>query len=221
MGKFIEEVQVKVCSECTFHERAYGDSELCNHPLRSGMADKIIDIDSDKGIPQVCPLLDGTLEHKRIISLSPEHKVIKPDKPLILKKLLLKKGDVPDHMNRIYPTEVLQKIVEETKADTRLLLGCLGRIDGASIPLSQVSHVVEKLYVEDDSLYCDIRVLDTPNGERLKEMLDEGHKPLTSPVWTGSTVSDQNNNEVVQGDLIFVSASILDKDESPGLVDNE
>lgn len=92
--------------------------------------------------------------------------LIQPDKPTVNK--------------RIYPKEILEKAMEEfNRKPEQLRLGELDPIHdeidkqlNTEINLSKVSHKIEKSYLQDDLIHCDIQPLDTPAGRILKQ-LDE------------------------------------------------
>ena len=90
-------------------------------------------------------------------------------------KFEIMKANVPNKNNRIYPLDVLNKMIEQVQPaiSERRFLGQLGYPDEAVVQFGQVSHMVTDLRMEDDSMVAEIEVLNTPNGKELKKMLDE------------------------------------------------
>ena len=89
--------------------------------------------------------------------------------------------DTPDLNNVTYPREEVEKAVAkyQEKIKNGTALGIVGesgqfprRIDSLSINLDRVSHIVTEMHVEDNNVLATIKVLDTPHGKILKELLD-------------------------------------------------
>ena len=84
-------------------------------------------------------------------------------------KAFLEKADTPNKNGRIYPKQLLEKIANQK--------GVYGYfIDRNHEPeiqtISDISHKIDRLFIENDSLYAEISVLNTPNGNLLKEHLE-------------------------------------------------
>lgn len=69
--------------------------------------------------------------------------------------------------NRIYDLEACEKIIEDFK-NKPICYGTIGYIDTPNI--TDISHIIEKMWIENNILKADIRILDTPSGEILKNM---------------------------------------------------
>ena len=82
-------------------------------------------------------------------------------------------ADTPNANGRIYTKECLEQVVAKFKKDGTML-GELEASNKASVSFSQVSHVVDDIRLVDNNLVADITVLDTPCGEKLKELLSLG-----------------------------------------------
>ena len=79
---------------------------------------------------------------------------------------------------RVYPHKILErevnnycKLVEEGRA-----LGELDHPDSSVINLSNASHLVTKIWMEDNKCLGKIRVLETPSGNILKSLVESGVK---------------------------------------------
>lgn len=81
--------------------------------------------------------------------------------------------------------------IEKAKAGP--VLGSLGLTPGVSVALSEVSHTVENLRIEEGFLVGDITVLDTPKGRDLERLLDSCDFRATGlGVIRGGHVTDYN-----------------------------
>jgi hypothetical protein len=76
--------------------------------------------------------------------------------------------------NRIYSKEILQNQVERLQAvvEGRGMLCELGPVQDSIIHFANVSHSIEKLWMDDDKLMAEISILDTPNGKTLASILN-------------------------------------------------
>ena len=77
---------------------------------------------------------------------------------------------------RMYTDECLEQMVAQFKQKVSngvQMFGELGYPESTSFTsLERVSHQVENLQVEGDTLFAEIKVLDTPRGKELKTLLD-------------------------------------------------
>lgn len=94
-----------------------------------------------------------------------------------LKSQMVVRADTPNLNNRIYPKKILEKIVNDFNNLTKdSLVGQMGMPHDALIHFNMASHVVENLYLSpQNELLVDIRVLDTPCGKQLSELIDKGN----------------------------------------------
>jgi hypothetical protein len=78
---------------------------------------------------------------------------------------------------RMYTDECLEQMVAQFKQKVSngvQMFGELGYPESTSFTsLERVSHQVENLQVEGDTLFAEIKVLDTPRGKELKTLLDD------------------------------------------------
>lgn len=83
-------------------------------------------------------------------------------------------ANVKNSNDRIYTQEALDKIKEQLSEQIKKgrALGELGHPDRFEVTLNNTSHLVTDIYQEDDVLYGDIRILDTPRGRDLQNLMD-------------------------------------------------
>lgn len=88
-----------------------------------------------------------------------------------LEKQLLIKGGVRNLNNRVYSKETLSQLVESFDPNSQLIgeFGSSPASNPADINLANVSHQITNLYMVGDDLYCDVEILDTPSGNKLKD----------------------------------------------------
>ena len=78
---------------------------------------------------------------------------------------------------RIYPTEILQKEAKrytEEFIKKKRAFGELGHPDGPTVNLERVSHMIEELEEVGQNFMGRAKVLDTPYGKIVKNLIDEG-----------------------------------------------
>ena len=100
---------------------------------------------------------------------------------------------------RIYPREILQREVDNYKklVMDRRALGELDHPDDSVINLKNVSHMVTDIWWDGDGVMGKVRVLDTPAGNILKNLVQGGVKLGISSRGLGSTKKD-NGKTIVQ-----------------------
>jgi len=113
------------------------------------------------------------------------------------------KGDEKNKNGRIYPTSVLEDAVKKHKniyMDTAR--GALGELNHPSenvheINFKNVSHQFLSITQEGTSFIAKAKVLDTPNGKILKNLIDEGITPGISSRGFGQ-VQESNGVKIVK-----------------------
>ena len=118
---------------------------------------------------------------------------------------------------RIYPTEVLQK--EARRYTTEFIkkkraFGELGHPDGPTVNLERVSHMIEELEEVDQNFMGRAKILDTPYGKIVKNLIDEGAQLGVSSRGMGSLKPGGNGVSEVQGDFYLATAADIVADPS-------
>ncbi|MDD5649159.1 MAG: hypothetical protein PHF86_01895 [Candidatus Nanoarchaeia archaeon] len=112
---------------------------------------------------------------------------------------------------RIYKKEIAQSIIDQfnKKKESCDVYGSFGYPEDFDIPLGQVSHIVEEIHFnsEKNSLEGTIRILDTPKGNIVKDLLKENQLQSMSirPRGIGNvnpSTKEIENFEIVSFDLI-------------------
>jgi len=107
---------------------------------------------------------------------------------------------------RIYPKELMNSVMEQLKSKNSPLYGELGQDNNSfDISLKNISHTIENIYVDDNSIYGNIRILDTPKGKIVKELLNNSQSIGIASRGMGSINSDgtvSDNFKLLTFDLV-------------------
>ena len=118
---------------------------------------------------------------------------------------------------RIYLTEVLQKEAKRYTTEfikKKRAFGELGHPDGPTVNLERVSHMIEELEEVDQNFMGRAKILDTPYGKIVKNLIDEGAQLGVSSRGMGSLKSGRNGISEVQGDFYLATAADIVADPS-------
>ena len=117
---------------------------------------------------------------------------------------------------RVYPCKVLQKEIKNYQVvikDNRAL-GELDHPDDSVINLRNVSHIVTGMWWEGNDVMGKIKILDTPSGRILKDLIKAGVKLGISSRGMGS-VKESMGNTVVQEDFELICFDIVSEPSTP------
>src|SRR6056300_454100 len=131
-------------------------------------------------------------------------------------KGIFMQSDVKNRNGRIYPKEILQK--EVTRYNREFInksraFGELGHPDGPTVNLERVSHMIKSLYPEGNNFIGEAKILDTPYGKIVKNLIDEGAKLGVSSRGMG-TLSNSQGANVVNNDFYLATAADIVADPS-------
>ena len=135
----------------------------------------------------------------------------------LIMKGVLQKANTLNQNGRVYPIDILrrevqnyQRFIEEGRA-----LGELDHPDTSVVELKNVSHVIRAAHMDGDVCYGTLEVLDTPNGQILKSLVESGIKIGISSRGVGSTRSE-GGHQVVQDDFQLICWDIVSEPSTPG-----
>ena len=125
-------------------------------------------------------------------------------------------AETKNRNGRVYPLGVLQK--EVTRYNKELVsknraFGELGHPDGPTVNLDRVSHMIEELVPEGNNIIGKAKILDTPNGRIVKELLNSGAKLGVSSRGMG-TLEKKGNANYVKDDFYLATAADIVADPS-------
>ena len=125
-------------------------------------------------------------------------------------------ADIKNRNGRVYPMEVLEKevgrynkkFINESRA-----YGELGHPDGPTVNLERVSHMVTELYPDGKNFIGEAKIMGTPMGEIVKNIMDEGGKLCVSSRGMGS-LDQKNGANYVRDDFYLATAADIVADPS-------
>ena len=131
-------------------------------------------------------------------------------------KGIFMQADVKNRNGRVYPMEVLErevakynkKFVNEKRAFSEL-----GHPDGPTVNLERVSHMITSLKPDGKNFIGEAKIMSTPMGEIVKNLMDEGAKLGVSSRGMGSLVQ-KNGANYVRDDFYLATAADIVADPS-------
>ena len=131
-------------------------------------------------------------------------------------KGIFMQADIKNRNGRVYPMEVLEKEVrrytKENIAQKRAF-GELGHPEGPTINLERASHMITSLKPDGKNFIGEAKVLSTPMGEIVKNLMDEGAKLGVSSRGMGS-LDQKNGANYVRDDFYLATAADIVADPS-------
>lgn len=127
-------------------------------------------------------------------------------------------GNIKNRNGRRYPTEVLAKEVERYRKesiDKNRAYGELGHPDGPSINLERVSHMIKDLRQDGDNFVGRAKIMDTPYGNIVRNLMGEGARLGVSSRGMGSIREVNGINEVQEDFYLATAADIVADPSAP------
>ena len=118
---------------------------------------------------------------------------------------------------RVYPQKTLMKEFKRYNNEyvkTNRAMGELGHPDGPQLNLERVSHLIKELRVDGNDIYGRAKILDTPYGKIVKDLVKEGVKIGVSSRGMGSLKQVNGVNEV-QEDFNLAAVDIVADPSAP------
>lgn len=125
-------------------------------------------------------------------------------------------GNITNRNGRMYPMATLEKEVNrynEEYIDKNRAYGELGHPDGPTINLERVSHMIKSLRRDGDNIIGKAKIMETPLGMIVKNLMDEGATLGVSSRGMGS-LKEKNGINEVQGDFMLATAADIVADPS-------
>ena len=125
-------------------------------------------------------------------------------------------AEVKNRNNRMYPQHVLEKEVKRYNKEyvqQKRAFGELGHPDGPTVNLERVSHMITKLYPDGKNFIGEAKIMGTPYGKIVKNLIDEGAKLGVSSRGMGS-LEPRRNMQVVKDDFYLATAADIVADPS-------
>jgi len=125
-------------------------------------------------------------------------------------------GEIKNRNGRVYPMQVLDEQVKkytENYVNQNRAYGELGHPSGPTINLERVSHMITDLNKEGNNYIGEAKIMDTPYGKIVKNLMDEGAKLGVSSRGMGS-LKQNGDSQVVQKDYHLATAADIVADPS-------
>ncbi len=127
-------------------------------------------------------------------------------------------SDIQNQNGSVYPYSVLQKevknynnkFVKESRA-----LGELGHPSGPTINLDRVSHIITELYEDGKNFIGKAKIMDTPNGKIVKNLIESGVRLGVSSRGLGSVKANKSGVNEVQKDFVLSTVDIVSDPSAP------
>ena len=119
---------------------------------------------------------------------------------------------------RVYPQKTLMKEVQRYNNEyvkTNRAMGELGHPDGPQLNLERVSHLIKELRVDGNDIYGKAKILDTPYGKIVKDLIKEGVKIGVSSRGMGSLKQNKDGVNEVQEDFSLAAVDIVADPSAP------
>ncbi len=127
-------------------------------------------------------------------------------------------ADVKNRNGRIYPLDVLQKEVAKYNKNfiqQKRAFGELGHPEGPTVNLERVSHMITSLAPDGKNFFGEAKILETPMGKIVKNLMDEGAKLGVSSRGMGSLDQKKGANYVRDDFYLATAADIVADPSAP------
>ena len=125
-------------------------------------------------------------------------------------------ADIKNRNGRVYPMEVLDEEVRKYNKNfikQNRAFGELGHPDGPTVNLERVSHMITSLKPDGKNFIGEAKIMDTPMGKIVKNLMDEGAKLGVSSRGMGS-LRQKGVANVVSDDFYLATAADIVADPS-------
>ena len=138
-------------------------------------------------------------------------------------------ADIKNRNGRVYPVQTLAKEVARYTQEfinKKRAFGELGHPDGPTVNLERVSHMITSLKPEGKNFIGEAKVMDTPYGKIVKNLIDEGAQLGVSSRGMGSIQQSQGRNVVGKDFYLATAADIVADPSAPdafveGIMENK
>mgnify|MGYP003677822945 CR=1 FL=1 len=126
-------------------------------------------------------------------------------------------ADLKNRNGRRYPKSVMETEVKRYTTENikkNRAFGELGHPDGPTINLERVSHMITNLEMDGSNVMGKAKIMDTPYGKIVKNLMDEGATLGVSSRGMGSLKAGKDGSSEVQGDFYLATAADIVADPS-------
>jgi|TARA_B110000263_G_C15269264_1_gene492647 hypothetical protein len=139
-----------------------------------------------------------------------------PKKPNVFIEGVFLQADLKNKNGRVYPRYTMQREVARYVKEnilTKRAYGELGHPDGPTVNLDRVSHMITSLKEDGNNFIGRAKIMDTPMGKIVKELISEGAQLGVSSRGLGS-LKERNGINEVQDDFMLATAADIVADPS-------
>ncbi len=125
-------------------------------------------------------------------------------------------ADIKNRNGRVYPMEILKNEVGKYNKNfikDKRAFGELGHPEGPTVNLERVSHMITELHPDGKNFIGEAKIMDTPMGKIVKNLMDEGAKLGVSSRGMGS-LDSKNGANYVKDDFYLATAADIVADPS-------
>lgn len=158
---------------------------------------------------------------KLICEVTEQIKVIKEGKENTPKNYYIEgvflQAELKNRNGRMYPKEMLEREIERYNTEyveKNRAFGELGHPDGPTINLDRVSHMITELRMEGNNFIGKAKIMNTPMGNIVKSLIDEGASLGVSSRGMGSIKTEGHDIQIVQDDFYLATAADIVADPS-------
>lgn len=126
-------------------------------------------------------------------------------------------SNIKNRNGRRYPLDVMTNEVrryDKENIKKNRAFGELGHPDGPTINLERVSHMITNLEMDGENVKGKAKIMDTPYGKIVKNLMDEGATLGVSSRGMGSLKQGKDGSSEVQGDFYLATAADIVADPS-------
>lgn len=130
---------------------------------------------------------------------------------------IIMQGDIKNRNGRIYPKAVLMKETARYNQNyvvKKRAFGELGHPAGPTINLDRASHLFTELREDGSNIVGKAKIMDTPMGKIVKNIIDEGGQLGISSRGMGSIAKRKDGIMEVQNDFMLATAGDIVADPS-------
>ena len=123
-----------------------------------------------------------------------------------------------NRIGRVYPEKTLMKEVKRYNKEyvtNSRAMGELGHPEGPTVNLERVSHLIKEMKVDGNNIMGRAKILDTPYGQIVKNLIDEGAKLGVSSRGMGSLKKNDAGINEVQEDFMLAAVDIVADPSAP------
>ena len=128
----------------------------------------------------------------------------------------LQEAEVQNGNGRVYPRKILEREMKNYQmlVKDRRALGELDHPDDSIINLKNASHMVTEAWWDGNNVMGKVKVLNTPSGKILQQLVNDGVKLGISSRALGS-VNESEGQTVVQEDLQLICFDFVSEPSTP------